>query len=138
MLLSQESRTSFGIISAFAAMIALMEYFMNWTAVYLALTVLFEAFGTACIQASQQFTRPLPSLGVIIGYGAAFWFLSLTLRDLPLGVVYATWSGLGIIFACTSGWVLFGQRLDMAALVGIMLITMGILVMHLFSAGQRA
>jgi small multidrug resistance pump len=106
---------------------------MGWTAFYLGLTVLFEAFGTACIQASQQFTRPWPTLGVFVGYGAAFWFLSLTLRDLPLGVVYATWSGLGIVMACVSGWWLFGQRLDTAALAGIALVTAGIVVMHLFS-----
>lgn len=59
---------------------------------YLALTVLFETFGTACIQASQQFSRFWPSLGVVLGYGISFWFLSQALRLLPLGVVYATWS----------------------------------------------
>jgi small multidrug resistance pump len=110
---------------------------MGWTALYLGLTVLFEAFGTACIQASRQFTETLPTCGTIIGYGGAFWFLSLTLRDLPLGVVYATWSGLGILLACASGWVLFGQRPDAAAVAGIALITTGILVMHLFSTGVR-
>ena len=111
---------------------------MNWTVCYLVLTVLFEAFGTACIQASHQFTKVWPSLGAIAGYGGAFWFLSLTLRDLPLGVVYATWSGFGILFACASGWALFGQRLDGAAVAGIALITTGIVVMHLFSGGLRA
>ena len=62
----------------------------------LVLTVLFRTFGTACIQASQQFTRPLPSLGVVLGYGLSFWFLPLALQTVPLGVAYATWSGFGI------------------------------------------
>lgn len=104
---------------------------MAWTAFYLCLTVLFEAFGTACIQASQQFTRLWPSIGAVVGYGGAFWFLSLTLRDLPLGVAYATWSGLGILFACATGWFLFGQRLDTYAALGIALVATGIVVMHL-------
>lgn len=124
-------------IGAFRELTFPAETFMNWTAFYLVLAVLFEAFGTACIQASQQFSRIWPSLGVVLGYGGAFWFLSLTLRDLPLGVVYATWSGLGIVFACGSGWILFGQSLDAAAALGIFLIAAGILVMHLFSGGLR-
>jgi len=110
---------------------------MNMTLVYLALTVLFEAFGTACIQASQQFTRIWPSLGVAVGYALAFWFLSLTLKTLPLAVAYATWSGLGIILATTAGWLLFGQRVDAAALSGMALIACGIAVMHLLSGTSR-
>ena len=106
---------------------------MSKLMLYLALTVLFEAFGTACIQASQQFTRLMPSLGVVVGYGLAFWFLSLTLRDLPLGIVYATWSGFGILLATLSGWVVFGQRIDMAGLLGIGLVCTGIVVMHLYA-----
>jgi small multidrug resistance pump len=90
------------------------------TFAFLVLTVLFETFGTACIQASQQFTRLWPSLGVFVGYGVAFWFLSLTLRTLPLGVVYATWSGLGIV--------------DTPVIFGMVMIVAGIAVMHLSSA----
>ena len=104
---------------------------MTATYLYLALTVLFEAFGTACIQASQQFTRPWPALGVLLGYGLAFWFLSLALKTLPLGLVYAIWSGLGIVLATTLGWVLFNQRPDLPGVVGVCLVMSGIVVMHL-------
>lgn len=110
---------------------------MGWTAFYLCLTVLFEAFGTACIQGSQQFTRLWPSLGVFVGYGGAFWFLSLSLRDLPLGVVYATWSGFGLILACITGWFIFGQRLEFHSLCGIGLVTAGIAVMYLSPVVMR-
>jgi small multidrug resistance pump len=106
---------------------------MSSTAFYLALTVGFEVFGTACIQASQQFSRPLPALGVILGYGAAFWFLSLTLKTLPLGVVYATWSGMGIVLVTLVGFVVFGQRPDTPALCGMGLIILGLATIHLFS-----
>jgi small multidrug resistance pump len=105
---------------------------MSPTAIDLILTVLFEAFGTACIQASQQFTRPKPSLGAIPGQGAAFWFLSQALRTLPLGVVHARWSGLGIVLACAAGWFVFGRRPDLAAVVGMVLIGAGIVVMQPF------
>lgn len=101
---------------------------------YLFLTVVFEAFGTACIQASHQFTRPLPTLGVILGYGLAFWFLSLTLRDLPLAFVYATWSGFGIILSTLIGWYVFDQRIDTAGLLGIGLVASGVVIMHGFSS----
>jgi small multidrug resistance pump len=107
------------------------------TAFYLLMTVAFEAFGTACLQASQQFSRPAPTLGVALGYGIAFWFLALTLRDLPLGVVYATWSGLGILMAAAAGYLVFGQRIDTAAVAGMAMIVGGIVVMHLFSATAR-
>lgn len=110
---------------------------MTSTFVFLALTVAFEVFGTACIQASQQFSRPIPSLGVVVGYGLAFWFLSLALRTLPLGVVYATWSGLGIILVTLAGWLVFGQRIDLPAAAGMVLIGCGIAVMHLFSGTVR-
>ena len=104
---------------------------------YLVLTVLFETFGTACIQASQQFTRPWPSLGVVLGYGLSFWFLSLALRTVPLGVAYATWSGFGIVNIAIVGWFVFGQRLDLAGVVGLGLVCAGIVVMHVFSGASR-
>jgi small multidrug resistance pump len=104
------------------------------TFAFLVLTVLFETFGTACIQASQQFTRLWPSLGVVLGYGVAFWFLSLTLRTLPLGVVYATWSGLGIVLVTTTGYLVFNQRVDTPVIFGMVMIVAGIAVMHLSSS----
>jgi small multidrug resistance pump len=104
---------------------------------YLILTVVFETFGTACIQASQQFSRLGPSLGVLLGYGLSFWFLSQALRTVPLGVAYATWSGFGIVNITIVGWFVFGQRLDPAGLLGLALVCAGIVVMHLFSGTAR-
>jgi small multidrug resistance pump len=103
---------------------------------YLVLTVLFEVFGTACIQASQQFTRLWPSIGVVVGYGLAFWFLAQALRHLPLGIVYACWSGMGIVLTTVVGAVIFGQRIDTAGLGGMALIVTGIVVMSLYSTAR--
>ena len=103
------------------------------TYLYLLIAVVFETFGSSCLQASQQFTRFWPSVGVIIGFGAAFWFFTLVLKVLPLGVTYALWSGIGMVLIALSGWVLFGQKLDLAATLGIGLIIAGIVVINLFS-----
>ena len=106
---------------------------MSQSLVFLTLTVLFEVFGTACIQASQQFSRLWPSFGVVLGYGAAFWFLSLALKTMPLGVVYATWSGFGIVLVTIVGYLVFGQRIGPSTLVGMSLIIAGLITIHLFS-----
>ncbi|MBT8413227.1 MAG: QacE family quaternary ammonium compound efflux SMR transporter [Boseongicola sp.] len=102
--------------------------------VYLIFAVLAETIGTTALQASQQFTKPLPSVVVVVAYGAAFYLLSLTLTVMPVGLVYAIWSGLGIVFIAIIGFVVFGQRLDLPALLGLAMILGGILVIHLFSA----
>ena len=101
--------------------------------VLLLLAVLAETIGTTALQASQQFTKPVPSMIVVIAYGAAFYLLSLTLSIMPVGLVYAIWSGLGIVFIAAIGFVVFGQRLDAPALAGMAMILGGILVIHLFS-----
>lgn len=101
--------------------------------VYLILAVAAETIGTSALQASQQFTRLVPSLLVVGGYGAAFYLLSLTLRVMPVGIVYAIWSGLGIVFIALIGIVVFGQKLDLPALLGLAMIVGGILVINLFS-----
>ena len=105
--------------------------------IYLVLAVIFETAGTSAIQASQQFTRVGPSIMVLICFAAAFWFLSLTLRTMPVGVMYAMWSGLGIVLIAIIGYLVFGQRLDMPAIVGIAFILIGIVVINLFSATAR-
>lgn len=92
-----------------------------------------EVIGTSALQASQQFTRFWPTVLVVLGYGAAFYFLGLTLRFLPVGIVYAVWSGLGIVLIALIGWAVFGQRLDAAAVLGIGLILAGVVVLHFFS-----
>jgi len=99
----------------------------------LILAVIAETIGTSALQASQQFTRLGPSALVILGYGTAFYFLSITMKTMPIGVVYALWSGLGIILIAVIGRVVFGQKLDLAALAGMGLILAGVLVINLFS-----
>ena len=101
--------------------------------VYLFLAVLFETIGTTALQASQQFTRAGPTLIVVLSYGLAFYLLGLTLKFMPVGIVYAIWSGLGIFFIAFIGYLVFGQRLDLPAIVGLGLIVAGILVIHLLS-----
>jgi len=101
---------------------------------YLLIAVLFETFGSTCLQASSQFTKLWPTLGVIFGFGVAFWFFTLVLKSLPLGITYALWSGIGIVLITASGWLIFQQKLDAPALFGIGLIIAGIAVINLFSS----
>lgn len=100
---------------------------------YLALAVAFETIGTSAMQASQQFTRLWPSVLVIVGYAISFYFMALTLRYMPVGIVYALWSGLGIILIALIGYAVFGQKLDLPAIAGLGLIIAGIVVIQLFS-----
>ncbi len=95
--------------------------------------VLAETIGTTALQASQQFSRPLPSLIVVVAYGAAFYLLAIALRTFPVGIAYAMWSGMGIIFIAIIGFAVFNQRLDWPAILGIALIMAGILIINLFS-----
>ncbi|MER5171644.1 SMR family transporter [Thioclava sp. GXIMD2076] len=99
----------------------------------LLLAVLFEVFGTSCLQASQQFSRLWPSLGVLAGFAGAFFLLTQVLKTLPLGLTYALWSGIGIVLTSIIGLVIFKQRLDFAAICGIGLIIAGVLVINLLS-----
>lgn len=104
----------------------------------LLLAVVAETIGTTALQASQQFTRFWPSVLVVVGYGFAFYLMALTLKVMPVGIVYAIWSGLGIALIALIGFVVLGQRLDWPAVLGLAMILGGILVIHLFSqtAGQ--
>ncbi len=100
----------------------------------LALAVLAETIGTTALQASQQFTRLGPSAVVVVAYAVSFYLLSITLLTIPVGVVYALWSGLGIVLIACIGWLVFGQRLDLPAVAGLGMIIGGIAVIHLFSS----
>ncbi|MEM1006502.1 MAG: SMR family transporter [Pseudomonadota bacterium] len=100
---------------------------------FLLVAVFAETLGTTALQSSQQFTRLWPSLIVVVSYGCAFYFLGLTLKYMPVGIVYAIWSGLGIFFIALIGFFVFGQKLDWPAVLGLMLILAGILVINLFS-----
>ncbi len=97
------------------------------------LAILAETAGTTALQASQQFTRPLPSIIVVVAYALSFYLLALTLKTMPVGIVYAIWSGLGIVFIAAIGYVIFGQKLDLPAVLGTGMILAGIVVIQLFS-----
>ncbi|OCX67026.1 transporter [Thioclava sp. SK-1] len=103
------------------------------TYVILLVAVLFETLATTSLQASQQFTRLWPSLGVVLGLGTALYLLTLVLRVLPLGITYALWSGIGIVLTAITGRLFFGQKLDLAGMIGLALIIGGIVVINLFS-----
>ncbi|HGY08822.1 MAG TPA: multidrug efflux SMR transporter [Oceanithermus profundus] len=100
---------------------------------YLALAILAEVIGTSALKATEGFTRPLPSLIVALGYGAAFYFMSLTIKTIPMGVTYAVWSGVGIVLITLAGWWLYGQAPDAAAVAGMALIVLGVVVIFAFS-----
>ena len=106
---------------------------MLQTYLFLFLAIAAETVGTMGLQASQQFTRLGPSLLAIGSYAVAFFFLGLTLKYMPVGIVYAIWSGVGIVLIAALGYVVFAQKLDLPALLGIGLIVAGILVINLFS-----
>lgn len=101
--------------------------------IYLLIAVITETVGTAAMQASEQFTRFWPSVLLIIAYGISFYFLALTLKYMPVSIVYAIWSGLGIVFIAIIGWLAFKQSLDFAAILGMGLIVAGVIVINLFS-----
>jgi small multidrug resistance pump len=100
---------------------------------YLAIAIVAEVVGTSALKATDGFTRPIPSAVVAVGYGVAFYFLSLALKSIPVGVAYAIWSGVGVALITLIGWLVFKQRLDAAALAGIGLIVAGVVVIHVFS-----
>ena len=106
---------------------------MFMTYLPLALAIAFEVVGTSALQASQQFTKPLPTIIMGLCYLAAFYCLSLALRAIPVGVAYAIWSGLGVVLISIVGLVLFNQKLDLPAIAGLTLIVVGVLVINLFS-----
>jgi len=92
-----------------------------------------EVVGTTLLQQSQQFTRILPTIGMALCYGAAFYLLSITLRVLPVGIAYAIWSGLGIVLISVVGLIVFRQSLDMAAMIGLGFIIAGVVIVNVFS-----
>ena len=92
---------------------------------HLCFAIIFEIIATSLLQRSEQFTRLMPSAFTILFYAAAFYFLSLSLRVMPVGVAYAIWSGVGIVLISLIGWVFFKQKLDLAAMIGIAFIVEG-------------
>ena len=100
---------------------------------YLFTAIVAEVIATTALNASNQFTKWLPGLITIIGYGVAFYFLSLTLRTMPVGIVYAVWSGVGIVLVALVGVIFFKQIPDLPAVIGMILIIAGVLIMNLLS-----
>ena len=104
---------------------------MQW--VFLSVAILAEVIGTAALKVSDGFTHPVPSLVVLLGYGISFFFLSLTLRTLPVGVADAVWSGAGMALIALIGWLFLKQPQDAPAIVGLVLIGAGVAVLNLCS-----
>ena len=104
---------------------------MKW--VYLLIAITGEVVGTSALKASQGFTVLLPSLTVVLGYAVAFYFLSLTLDRIPVGIAYALWSGIGIVLITAVGWLWLGQAMDAPAVIGLGLIVAGVAVINAFS-----
>lgn len=104
---------------------------MPW--LYLAVAIVSEVIATSALKASNEFTRLWPSVVVVAGYVSAFYFLSLTLKTIPVGVAYAVWSGVGIVLIAFIAWGLYGQTLDTPAIAGMGLIIAGVVVLNVFS-----
>ena len=103
----------------------------NW--VFLLIAIVSETVATSALKSSEGFSRLWPSVLVVAGYSAAFYFLSLTLRTIPVGIAYAIWSGVGIVLISLIALVLFGQKLDLPAVIGMGLIVAGVVVINAFS-----
>lgn len=106
---------------------------MGRSYIYLILAIVFEIIATTFLKKSEEFSKLVPSIVTIIGYSAAFYFLSLTLRHIPIGVTYAIWSGVGIICITIIGIVAFKQVPDLPAIIGIAFIVIGVIIINLFS-----
>jgi small multidrug resistance pump len=100
---------------------------------YLAIAIVSEVIGTAALKASNEFTNLVPSLIVVAGYASAFYFLTLTLRTIPVGIAYAIWAGAGIVLICLVSWILYKQSLDTPAIIGVALIAAGVVLINGFS-----
>ncbi|MBK6795967.1 MAG: QacE family quaternary ammonium compound efflux SMR transporter [Acidobacteria bacterium] len=104
---------------------------MHW--VFLTVAIVSEVIGTSALKSSEGFSRLWPSAIVVVGYASAFYFLSLTLKIIPVGVAYAIWSGAGVALIALIAWVIYGQALDLPAIIGMLLIVAGVVVLNLFS-----
>ncbi len=100
---------------------------------FLSLAIISEVIGTSALKSAEGFTRLWSSIIVVAAYASAFYFLSLTLKTIPVGVVYAIWSGAGTTSIALIGLVFLGQKLDIPAVVGILLIVLGVVVINIFS-----
>lgn len=104
------------------------------TYLFLFLAIVLETFATSFLKQSEQFSKLVPSLFTILGYAGAFYFLSIALKTIPVGIAYAIWSGVGIVLISLIGWLYFKQHLDTAAIIGLVLIVAGVVVINVFSS----
>jgi small multidrug resistance pump len=101
--------------------------------IFLTIAIVSEVIATSALKSSEGFSRLWPSVIVTIGYTSAFYFLSLTLKTIPIGVAYAVWAGSGVALIALIAWIFFGQALDLPAIIGLSLIVAGVVVLNLFS-----
>ena len=107
------------------------------TNLYLFIAILAEVIATSALKSAEGFTKLGPSILVVVGYGAAFYLLSLVLRHMTVGVTYAIWSGVGIVLVALVGFVVFREMPDPPAIIGMGLIIAGVTVIHTFSNTVR-
>ena len=100
---------------------------------YLAIAIIAEVLATTSLKASAEFTKLVPSLIVIVGYAVAFYFMTLVLRFIPVGITYAVWSGLGIVLVAIVGAIAYKEFPDMPAVIGMALIVVGVVIINVFS-----
>ena len=100
---------------------------------YLSIAIIAEVIATSALKASEEFTRLGPSVTVVIGYGIAFYFLSLVFKTIPVGIAYAIWAGMGIVLIAIIGAIMFKQMPDIPAIIGMALIVSGVVVINVFS-----
>ena len=104
---------------------------------YLMFAIIAEVTATSALKSADGFKNLLPSLIVVIGYSLSFYFLSVTLRSIPVGIAYAIWSGLGTVAIVCLGWLIYGQRLDAYAIAGITFICVGVVMLNLLSSAAE-
>ena len=104
---------------------------MKW--IYLSIAIVSEVIATSTLKESEGFTKLVPSIITLIGYSFTFYFLSLTLKEIPLGLTYAIWSGIGICLLSIIGYFRYNQILDFGSIIGISLIGLGVIVINVFS-----
>ncbi len=100
---------------------------------YLAIAICAEVIATVSMKAVKGLSTPLPLVLVIVGYATAFWMLTLVVRTVPVGIAYAVWAGMGIVLVSIAALFVYGQKLDLPAILGMALIVLGVVVIQLFS-----
>lgn len=104
---------------------------------YLAIAIVSEVIATSALKPSQEFSKLIPSVIVVVGYAISFYCLSVVLKSIPVGITYTLWSGIGIVLISLVGVFLFQQKLDFAAILGMFLIVLGVVVIHMFSTSVK-